>query len=257
MPAAAAPVPGGSLADDQPADRVPPGPATPLEFVAGCLVAGDDAGWTPAGDLVRGELDALFGMPRRLWQAPGHAAAVLAWKIYAYRLAQPLAMAWTLAREVPLLSADNVLVKFHPGAPYLTAGLRRPTSAVLPTSRAARSHDAIIVPDEPGLLAFARQGLLCGHLEPLIERTRRAARIGAPILRGQVAAGIAYAFRDVCAAAGREVALVTAALGLGGLAGVTADGTWRTTCCRALSAPGLSACADCPARTREGWRPRR
>lgn len=249
---------GGSLADEQPSALMRLGPATPLEFIADYLTVRDSAGWMAASDLVSGDrLDALFEMPRRLWQAPPHAAAVLAWKIYTYRLAQPLATAWTLAREIPLLSAGNVLVQIFPRAPYVTVGLRRPTSAVLSTSCMTRSHDAIIISDEAGLLSFLRQTLLGQHLIPLMERTKVMRRISAPILRGQVAAGLAYAFADMSATPGPDTALVSRALGLDGLAGVSDDGkTWRTTCCRALGTPAMPVCRDCPAHTREGMRAR-
>jgi hypothetical protein len=77
-------------------------------FIVSPLVADSTEGWIAASDLVGGErLEPLFELPERLWDAPAHAAAVLAWKKYTYRLAQPLATAWALAREIPLLSADN------------------------------------------------------------------------------------------------------------------------------------------------------
>ena len=255
-PALPAAVSSGSLEDDQPLARTRSTQATPLEFIADYLSTDDSAGWTAASDLVSGKrLDVLFDMPRQQWNAPAHAAAVLAWKTYTYRLAQPLATAWTLAREIPLLSADNVLVKILPEAPYITVGLRRSTSAVLPTSCATRSHDAIVVPDEPGLLTFLRHTLIEEHLRPLLERTMLERRVGARILWGQAAAGLAYAFYNISATPAQDTAQLTEALGLAGLAGVCDDGNiWRTTCCRALNSPDLSACRDCPARTREGLR---
>jgi hypothetical protein len=250
LPAAAA---GGSLADEQPLACTRSGQVPPLEFIADYLTADDPADWTAASDLVSGErLDALFDMPRRQWNAPAPAAAVLAWKTYTYRLAQPLATAWTLAREIPLLSEDNVLVKILTEAPYVTLGLRRSTSAVLPTSCTTRSHDAIVIPDEPGLLTFLRDTLIDQHLSPLLERTMLVRRVGARILWGQAAAGLAYAFSNISATPAQDTALLTEALGLAGLAGVSDDGNvWRTTCCRGLNAPGLSICRDCPARTRQ------
>jgi hypothetical protein len=250
-------VPGGSLADEQPLATLPR-QATPLEFIASYLAAGGPAAWTAASDLVSGEqLGALVGLPQRLWDAPPHAAVVLAWKIYTYRLAQPVATAWTLAREVPLMSADNVLIRVQTEAPYITVGLRRSTSAVLPTDCAARSHDAIIVPDEAGLLSFLRQSLIDQHLAPLLASTVAVRRIGTRILWGQVAAGLAYAFADISATPGPDTALLAGALGLPGLAGVGRDGqTWRATCCRALNSPAMSVCRDCPARTRTGWQSR-
>jgi ferric iron reductase protein FhuF len=216
-------------------------------FVADRLAVADPAGWIPATELVDGaRLESLVAIPRRQWSAAPHAAAVLAWKTYTYRLAQPLALAWSGAREVPLLSADNVLVKLSPQHPYVTVGLRRSTSAVLSTSPAVRSHDAIVVPDEAGLLDFLRLTLMDQHLRPLLARTRLIRRIGARVLWGQVAAGVAYALADVSATAGEDALVLTDALGLGGLAGVGEDDqVWRNTCCLAFSTPTLSACRDC------------
>jgi hypothetical protein len=221
-------------------------------FVADSLAVRDPAGWTSATELVDGDrLESLFAIPRRLWSAAPHAAAVLAWKTYTHRLAQPLALAWSDAREVPLLSADNVMLKLSSQPPYVTVGLRRSTSAVLSTSAAVRSHDAIVVPDEAGLLDFLRLTLMDQHLRPLLARTRLIRRVGARVLWGQVAAGVAYALRDVSATPGEDTASLTTALGLGGLAGVGADHqVWRNTCCLAFSTPTLSACRDCCLRER-------
>lgn len=230
--------PGSGLSADS--DTVP-------RFVADPLVVADPQGWIPATDLVSGAgLEALFDLPHRLWAAPPHAAAVLAWKKYAYRLAQPLAAAWTLAREIPLLSADNVLIQLSRAAPYITVGLHRATSTVLPTSPAARSYDAIVSPDEAAQLAFLSSTLIDQHLRPLIERTMKARRANARTLWGQAAAAFAYAFTEISATAAAETARFTALLPIHDLAGVGPDDTvWRSTCCLALASPGLAPCRDC------------
>jgi hypothetical protein len=219
----------------------------PPRFIADPLVTETEDGWIPASDLVSGErLESLFELPQRLWDAPSHAAAVLAWKTYTYRLAQPLATAWALAREIPLLSADNVLVSVLPKSPYIAIALRRATSAVLPTSPATRSHDAIVLPDEAGMLAFFRGTLIDQHLQPLLERTKETRRVGERVLWGQAAAAIAYAFADISASAMQDTALFTNALPVCGLAGVDGDEqVWRNTCCLAFASPSLSACRDC------------
>ena len=229
----------------------PPAVSAP-GFIADRLAVADPSGWIPATELVNGErLESLFAIPRRLWAAAPHAAAVLAWKTYTYRLAQPLALAWTGAREVPLLSADNVLIKLAPQRPYVTVGLRRSTSAVLTTSPAVRSHDAIVIPDEAGLFDFLRLTLMDQHLRPLLARTRLIRRVGERVLWGQVAAGVAYALSDVSATPAQDAGVLNEALGLGGLAGVGEDDqVWRNTCCLAFSTPTLSACRDCCLRDR-------
>lgn len=220
----------------------------PPRFIADPLVAtADEDGWIAAADLASGDqLESLLEMPQLLWDAPSHAAAVLAWKTYTYRLAQPLATAWALAREIPLLSADNVLVRILPQAPYIAMALRRATSAVLPTSPAARSHDAIVLPDEAAMLTFFRSTLIDQHLQPLLDRTTETRRVGARVLWGQAAAAIAYAFADISASAMQDTTLFTNALPVSGLAGVDGDEqVWRSTCCLAFASPGLTACRDC------------
>jgi ferric iron reductase protein FhuF len=117
---------------------------------------------------------------------------------------------------------------------------------VLPTSPATRSHDAIVLPDEAGQLAFLRSTLIDQHLRPLLERTRQTRRIGERVLWGQAAAAIAYAFADISATAAADTARFTDLLPVPGLAGIGEDDTvWRDTCCLAFASPDLTACRDC------------
>ena len=216
------------------------------------FVIEDPEGWIAAGDLIAGEqLGSLFELPQRLWDAPTHAAVVLAWKIYTYRLAQPLAVAWAHAREIPLLSPDNVMLQFLPGAPYINIGLRRGTSAVLSASPASRSRDAVVLPDHSAQIAYFSSTLIDGHLRPLVERTKQIQRVGERVLWGQTAAAMAYAFADVSPTAMQDTALFTSLLPFPELAGVGEDETvWRSTCCLAFASPSLTACHDCVTRAR-------
>jgi hypothetical protein len=236
--------------DLDPTQLTQPHPAP--RFAADPFVVADPDGWIPAAALVSGErLEELFELPERLWDAPSHAAAVLAWKTYTYQLAKPLATGWASAREIPLLSADNLLVRVLPKAPYLAVGLRRPASAVLRTNPASRLPDAIPVADEAALLAFFSDTLVAQHLQPLLERTKEVRKVGERALWGQAAAAFAYAFADVSATAMQDAALFTDALPVHGLAGVDGDeGVWRTTCCLAFASPSLTACHDCVTVTR-------
>ena len=190
-------------------------------------------GWIPAADLVSGaRLEELFALPERLWAAPAHAAAVLAWKAYTYRLVQPLAQAWTSTRQIPVLSADNVRFRVQPSAPYVLVELR--------------CQDTVTLPDERSRLDFLRDTLIDGHLRPLIERTRESRRIGERVLWGQAATAFAYCFADHSPAAAADCALFTELLPVTGLAGVGEDNAvWQTTCCLAFAAPGLTACRTC------------
>ena len=235
-----------------PPDLAPPQLTQP-RFAAEPFVVADPDGWIPATALVSGErLEELFELPERLWDAPSHAAAVLAWKTYTYQLAKPLATGWALAREIPLLTPENLLVRVLPKAPYLAVGLRRPTSAVLPANPASKLPDAIPAADEDALLAFFSETLIGQHLQPLLERTKELRKVGERSLWGQAAAAFAYAFADVSAAtAMQDTVLFTDALPVNGLAGVD-DGevVWRKTCCLAFASPSLTACHDCVTVTR-------
>jgi Ferric iron reductase FhuF-like transporter len=211
----------------------------------------DTHGWIPATDLISGaSLEALFELPQRLWAVPPHAAVVLAWKKYTRQLAEPIAAAWTMSREIPLLSADNVLIQLVPAKPLVTVGLRRSTRAVLATGQEAHSQDAIVLPDEASLLAFLSRTLIDEHLRPLFDRTMQTRRAGARTLWGQVAAAFANSFRDAglgdgCAAAA-EAARFAALLPMQDLAGIGADGeVWRNTCCFSRTSPTLNACRNC------------
>jgi Ferric iron reductase FhuF-like transporter len=228
----------------------PPHP-TP-RFAADPFVVADPDSWIPATALVSGErLEELFELPERLWDAPSHAAAVLAWKTYTYQLAKPLATGWASAREIPLLSPDNLLVRVLPKEPYLAVGLRRSASAVLPENPAGQLPGAILAEDEAALLAFFRDTLIEQHLQPLLERTKEIRKVGERSLWGQAAAAFAYAFADVSATAMQDAALFTDSLPVHGLAGVD-DGevVWRKTCCLAFASPSLTACSDCVTVTR-------
>jgi ferric iron reductase protein FhuF len=189
--------------------------------------------WIPATDLVSGErLDDLFALPERLWAAPAHAAVVLAWKAYTYRLIQPLAKAWTSARQVPVLSADNVRFRVQKSAPYVVVELR--------------CQDPVTFSDEQLQLAFLRDTLIDGHLKPLMERTKETRRISERVLWGQAATAIAYSFADHSPSAATDCNRFTDLLPLTGLAGIGEDdAVWQSTCCLAFASPGLTACRTC------------
>ncbi|HZP49947.1 IucA/IucC family C-terminal-domain containing protein [Actinocrinis sp.] len=229
------------------------------QFIVNSLIVSDPGNWIPATELTSGTcLDVLFELPYRLWAAPPHAAVTLAWKTYTYRLAQPLAAAWTMAREVPLLSADNVLFQLLPEQPYISIGLRRPTTAVLPTHAARRSDGAVVLADEERQLDFLRSTLIEEHLVPMLRQTTAAKKISERALWGQAAAAFAYAFADISVTAAADANRFTALLPVPGLAGVGEDDTvWRDTCCLAFASPALTACRDCVTVSRARRTPRR
>jgi ferric iron reductase protein FhuF len=197
--------------------------------------------WIPADDLVSGaRLEELFALPERLWAAPAHAAVVLAWKAYTYRLVLPLVKAWTSARQVPVLSADNVRCQMRTSPPYVMVELC--------------CQDPVTLPDEQSRLDFVRDSLIDRHLRPLLERTKESRRISERVLWGQAATAIAYCFADhspSAATAVTDCARLTELLPVTGLAGIgDDDAVWQTTCCLAFASPGLTACRTCVTATR-------
>ena len=206
--------------------------------------------WIPAGDLISGvRLEELFALPEQLWAAPAHAAAVLAWKAYTYRLVQPLVKAWTSTRQVPVLSADNVRFQVRTSPPYVMVELC--------------CEDPVMLADEQSRLDFVRETLIDRHLRPLVQRTKESRRISERVLWGQAATAIAYSFADhspapnagapaAAATATADCARFTELLPIADLAGIGDDATvWQTTCCLAFASPGLTACRTCVTATRK------
>jgi ferric iron reductase protein FhuF len=151
-----------------------------LPGLANPLIVGSSPGWTPASSL---GLDELLGAAHRRWTAAPHAAATLAWKSYTYWVAMPAVLGWACCRRVPVVDADNVMVKLGPGTPLLTIGLRTGASIGL----AAVDHN------EEALLRALRASLMEDHLDPLASRISDEVNVGRRTLLGSVASGIAYA----------------------------------------------------------------
>lgn len=226
--------------------------------IAPGLLVTDPDGWTPATALIDGDaIGELLDRPRRHWGARPHAAAALSWKAYTYWLAVPVVLGWLSDRRIPLLDADNVLVRLCPDRPQLILGLRTPRVAVLRTDPAADHPDAVPVASTSALLALLRATLLDDHLAPLAARTRARVRIGERVLLGQLAAALAnltVAASVTGHAAGRdpadEAAALLDALDLADLASVGrrpggGPCSRRTTCCLAFTVPGLGVCGNC------------
>lgn len=221
--------------------------------IADDLRAGAD--WVPATALLDGTaLPELLSLPTTLWGAKPHAAAALAYKQYTYWLAMPAVLGWATARRVPLLSADNVAVRFLPDAPYLRLGMVRPTVAVLADDPAAGGPNTVVVDTPDELLGVLADTLRDRHVAPLIEATRRHVRIGAHTLWGQLAASIGYALtaaEPVPAGAAADAESLLTALRLTNLAELCDTGdamrVRRNTCCLAFVVPGLNhrLCPDC------------
>src|SRR5436190_14681738 len=90
----------------------------PLTGIAPDLGLAPNRHWVPASALVSGEaLDDLLDHAKQRWRATAHAAAALAWKSYSFWLALPAVIGYAVARRVPLLRPDGVLVTWSARQP--------------------------------------------------------------------------------------------------------------------------------------------
>jgi len=212
-------------------DRLGDGPVRGL--VPGLVVA-DPRGWTPAGRYADGTaLPGLISTAQRRWGTAPHVAAALAWKSYTYWVALPAVLGFAIGR-VPDVSAGNVLIRPHPGAPFVEVGLCRPTVAT----------------DHRDLPGYLRERLLDRHLSPVMEGLRGLVHLGRRTLLGSVASGVAHALvRAESAAPGLcdEVGdTLLAALGVADLVEITpGPAVRRHTCCLAFTLPEPKVCRGC------------
>lgn len=224
-------------------------------FVPGPII--DPTGWTPATELLSGAaLPALLDTARLRWQAQPHAAVALAWKCYTYWLALPAALGHATARRVPIMSPENVVIRFLPRQPFLTLGLRRIEVAVLPDDPiAAHPLPGVrVVADEDALRATLRYTLIDQHLAPLMERMRERVHIGPRTLWGSLASGVAHGLSraaDTLPGSAEQAANeVLAALDVADLVELSPLGSGelrvqRRTCCLAFTLPEPKVCAGC------------
>ncbi len=225
-------------------DRLGEGPVRGL--VPG-LVVGDPAGWTPGGRYAdRSELPGLVSAAQRRWGASPHAAAALAWKSYAYWVSLPAVLGFATAARVPDVSAGNMLLRLHPGPPFLEVGLCRPAVAVTPADPLAGQPGVRVVDDLSGYL---RETLLDRHLGPVLDGLQEQVHLGRRTLLGSVASGIAHGLvraesaRPGSVARGRSL---LDALDLADLVEITPEpGVRRRTCCLAFTLPEPKICRGC------------
>ncbi len=229
----------------------------PLQGLADPLIVVNHSSWIHANDLLNGSrLPDLLGVARRRWGAAPHAAATLAWKSYSYWVAMPAVLSWAIARRVPHVEADNVLVQFGATSPLLKVGLASPSVVVLPDDPLAHSGlpGVSVAADEDVLLKALRVGLLDRHLDPLSERIRADVKVGRRTLQGSVASGIAYALiraaRVLPEPAASTVDTVLKALDLDDLIEIVPGAgnelaVRRKTCCLAFTLPQPKICTGC------------
>jgi hypothetical protein len=229
----------------------------PLQGLADPLIVVNQSGWVHANDLLDGgRLPDLLEVARRRWGAAPHAAATLAWKSYSYWLAMPAVLSWAVARRVPHIEADNVLVRFGAKSPLLEVGLASPSVVVLPDDPLAQSGlpGISVAADEEILLKTLRVNLLDRHLDPLSDRIHDEVKVGRRTLLGSVASGIAYAVvraRGVLPEPAAETAMtLLKALDLDDLVELTAGpgnepAVRRKTCCLAFTLPQPKICSGC------------
>jgi hypothetical protein len=229
----------------------------PVHGLVHGLYVTDDAGWTPASEIVHGDaLDDMLDAAQRRWNAPPHVAAALAWKCYAYWVALPAVLGYATARRVPLLEPSQVLVRYGDRQPFMCAGLTDPELAVLPGDPLmALDHPGIrVVRDEAELLAMLRSSLIDTHLGPIVERLHLKLRLGRRTLWGSLASGVAHAVSraaDVLPGSTLEAAnTLLDSLDLTGLVDLTPQPSGlltvrRRTCCLAFALPDAKICSGC------------
>jgi hypothetical protein len=226
-----------------------------IDRLASPYFVGDAAGgWTPADALTSGEaLTTLLAVGARRWRAQPHAAATLAWKSYSYWASLPIVLGWAAARRVPLLTADQTLVRLD--ADDLVFAGANPSWAVLASDPLASvGHPSVrVAHDETALLAIVRETLLDRHLDPLLESIRDRVRIGRRTLLGSVASGVAWAMiraSDALPGSTQEsIEMLLGALRLDDLVDMEATGAGlsvrRRTCCLAFTTETPKICTGC------------
>jgi ferric iron reductase protein FhuF len=209
--------------------------------IAPGLLVADSRGWTPASELASGvRLDDFLAAAERRWNAPPHVAAALAWKCYSYWVALPAVLGWATARQFPLVSAGEVLVRYSDRQPFLQVGLDHPRVAELD--------------DEDALLTALRTSLVDEHLAPVLEGIRERVHLGRRTLWGSLASGVAHGLsRASELIPGSTLDSATTLLDALGvhdlveLAELPSGELWiqRKTCCLAFLLPEPKICSGC------------
>jgi hypothetical protein len=189
----------------------------------------------------------LLDAAHRRWNASPHAAAALAWKSYTYWLALPAVLGYAYAGRVPLMSAENTLVRLHVSAPFLEIGLRRAQVAVRPGDPLAGRPGIRVVEDLPG---FLRTTMLDQHLSPVLDALRDRVRLSRRTLLGSLASAVGYALvraqHALPAPVPATADTLLSALGLDDLVEISAEpAVQRRTCCLAFTLPEPKICRGC------------
>jgi hypothetical protein len=233
------------------------GTSTELPGLAPDLLVRAEEPWKPAARLADDDLPTLLDRARLRWNAQPHAAAALAWKAYTYWLALPAVLGWAVARRVPLMTADDVLIHFEDPRPMVTIGLRTDIGvAVLPSDPLALAGlpGVRVVGDEAELLAEFRRSLLDEHLTPLLDAIHGMVRVGKRTLLGSLSSGVAYAvLRSADVVPGSSVEMIGTLLSSFDVEDlielVPAPGgkvdVLRKTCCLAFTLPNPKICVGC------------
>lgn len=222
------------------------------------LLVDNEIGWIPATGLIDGDqLPRLLDSAARRWQAKRHAAAALAWKAYSYWVALPVALGWASARRVPLMRADDVLLRMDDTGPLVDVGLRIGTRiAVLPNDPLAVAGlpEVLVVPDEDAMLRALRESLLDQHMTPLLDKIHSRAKLGPRTLLGSLSSGIAYAVLQAAdtlpGSSAQTIDTLLDALDIRDLIELVPgpDGALtvqRRTCCLAFTLPDPKVCPGC------------
>ncbi|MCA3748827.1 MAG: (2Fe-2S)-binding protein [Rubrobacter sp.] len=229
-------------------------------------VAGDGEGWVPATVLTSNE-ELAFRQIRRAqerWDLRRREAAAYLVGSYAWGVGGPAVAAYVLARRVPDLSPENVLVRLDEGGGIPEAAVRTGRFATLASDPAAGHPEAVPLPGEPALLGWMRERLIAG-LDPLVSLVCGVTRVGGRTLWGRAADLLAQSFlmvggdtpdqvgymEDARAFVsglpfGERVSFFVVERGRQRRAFMT-----RSVCCQAYRNPEYGYCDSCPALSQE------
>ncbi|ABG03391.1 conserved hypothetical protein [Rubrobacter xylanophilus DSM 9941] len=223
-------------------------------------------GWVVAAELVSDA--ALAGRQiqraRSRWGLRRREAAAYLVGSYAWGVGGPAAAAYVLARRVPDLSPQNVLVRLDEGGGIPEAALCGGRFAALASDPASGHPEALAFPGEPELLAWMRGRLVAG-LGPLVELVSGLTRVGGRTLWGRAADLLAQSFlmvgEDTPDQVGcmRDARAFVSGLPFGERVGFFVVGSGerrrafmrRSICCQAYRNPGYGYCDSCPALSQE------
>jgi ferric iron reductase protein FhuF len=172
---------------------------------------------------------------------------------------------YLLARRIPDLSAENVVLHVDDKGWIDELALLTPRFACLPDDPAAEDPHATVVPDGDALRRFYLQGLLTGHLEAFMETMKSRYKYGLRAMQetmaDRIAGSLIWLLKDLerKAEIRAEVEAFLALLPFSSKSGVLEvpfEGRCepflkRASCCMSYRLPQYGYCTSCPLQPEE------